>query len=112
MERANNARSSQHVTTSKRHNYIAKFEARASDVCYIDGIEQEEVVMGFAGWRRTWPTIADEAIAVHALGEGMIAFQFAHIARDVIDDPVMETAVYGCIIVRNEQHETRSEERR
>lgn len=104
MERANNARGSQHVTT-ERLNHFAKCKTWPADVRGIGGVEQKEVVMGLPGRRRTGSAVSDEAIAVGSFGEGVIAFQFARIPRDVIDDPVMETAVYRGIIVRQKQRE-------
>ena len=69
MERANNARCSQHMTIERLY-YLVKGEARPSNMRGIGSIEQKEVVMGFAGWRRTRPTISPEAEVVGSFGEG------------------------------------------
>src|SRR5690242_15535173 len=104
MECTKNACRSQHVVI-KRLDYLVKREARSADVGGIGGVEQKEIVMSLTRWRRTWPAISLEAEVVGSFGEGMIAFQFAHIPRDVIDDPVVETAINGGVIVRHEQGE-------
>ena len=66
---------------------------------YIDGIEQEEVVMGFTCSRRTGSPVCSEAKAVCSFGEGMISFQFACISRNIVDNPMVESTRYRGIIV-------------
>ncbi len=61
--------------------------------------------MGLPCGRRTWSTVSNEAIAVGALGEGVIALQFARTGRDIVDNPMVEAPGNRCIIVGHEQDE-------
>lgn len=84
-------------------NNITECETWPSNLRYIRGIEQKEVVMGLSRRRRTRPTISNEAIAVGSFGKGVIAFQLARAAWDIIDNPVVETTVNRSVIVRHKQ---------
>ena len=88
-----------------RADNFTEFEARPSNLRYIRGIEQKEVVMSLSGRRRTGATVSNETIAVGSFGEGVIALQFARARRDIIDDPVVETTVNRSVIIRHEQRE-------
>src|SRR5579859_6395192 len=71
-----------------------------------ESVQRKDVVVDLAGGGRTWTAIAHEAEAVGALGEGRGAGQRLGVARDVVDDPVVEAARHRGVVVVHGEGET------
>src|SRR5947209_7591300 len=88
-----------------RAHYLIEGQTLVANPCYIDSIEEEEVMMGLTRSWRTRTPVSNGTEAGCAFSEGMIAFQFACIGRNIVDNPMVEATGYWGIIVRHEQHE-------
>src|SRR5437763_973569 len=98
MKRANDTRGREDMALYRAH-YLIEGQTLVTNMCYIDGIEEEEVMMRFTCRRRTRSSVSSSAEAGCPLGEGLIAFQFSHSSRNIVDNPMVESARYRGIIV-------------
>jgi hypothetical protein len=72
-----------------RAHYLIEGETLLANPCYIDSIEEEEVVVSLTRSWRTRTPVSSGTEAGCALSEGMIAFQLACIGRNIVDNPML-----------------------
>src|SRR3989442_970282 len=98
MERANETGCREDMALYRAHHRI-EGQTLVPDLRSIDGIEQEEVVMGLPCSRRTRSPVASRAETGCSFGEGIIPFQFAYTSRNIVNNPMVESTRYWGIIV-------------